>query len=61
VFNYGCVLKQFKKNASDFFKSNVEFMGGLNSFSQNNTNKSKDGVWLWGFVCCIKKHAIAHK
>jgi len=53
-------LKQFKKNASDFFESNVGFMGGLNSFSQNNTNKSKDDVWLWGFVCHIKKHAIAH-
>ncbi len=34
---------------------------GLNSFSQNNTNKFKDGVWLWGFVCRIKKHAIAQK
>jgi hypothetical protein len=54
-------LKQLKKNASVFLESNVGFMGGLNSFSQNNTNKSKDGVWLWGFVCRIKKHAIAHK
>jgi hypothetical protein len=49
-----CVLKQFKNNASDFFKSNVGFMGGLKSFSQNNTDKSKDDVWLWGFFVALK-------
>jgi hypothetical protein len=34
-----------------FFKGNVGFKGGLDSFSQNNTKTNKEHVWLWGFVC----------
>jgi hypothetical protein len=31
-----------------FFKGNVWFKGGLDSFSQNNTKTNKENVWLCG-------------
>jgi hypothetical protein len=33
-----------RKNASNFSKENVWFKGELDSFSQNNTNRSKEGI-----------------
>jgi hypothetical protein len=44
TFDYRCVLKQFFKKCIDFFKGNVWFRGEWDSCSQNNTNKSKEGV-----------------
>jgi hypothetical protein len=57
----GVFWNNLKKNASDFFKGNVLFKGGLNSFSQSNTNKSKEGVLLLRLVSHVKGHAIADK
>jgi len=51
----GVFWDNLRKNENDFFK------GGLDSFSQNNTNKSKEGVSLLGLVCHIKGHAIVDK
>jgi hypothetical protein len=57
----GVFWDNLRKNDSDFFKGNVWFKGGSSSFSQNNTNKSKEGVSLFGLVCQIKGHTIANK
>jgi hypothetical protein len=48
------VIGVFRNNLTKipkcFFKSNVWFKVGSDSFSQNNTKKNKDNVWLWGFI-----------
>jgi hypothetical protein len=57
----GVFWDNLRKNEIDFFKGNLWFKGGLDSFSQNNSNKSKEGVSLLGLVCHIKGRAIADK
>jgi len=49
MFGYGCLLKQVKKkNVDNFSIGHVWFKVGLNSFSQNNINRSKENVGYGG-------------
>jgi hypothetical protein len=40
----GVFWNNFLNNSRDFSKDNVWFKGELDSFSQNNTNRSKERV-----------------